>query len=274
MPSSNLPVLGAALTVEMIERHRDWLFDADRDVEVQSFFDGSVLDGDWGPLAARGAKALAGHRGRIGLHGPFVGFRIDPADRAIREVVTRRLLQGLEVCAALGASQMVIHSPISTWDHNNQLAIPQQAIDQTARVHETLRPVVARALDIGVTLVIENIEDRDPAARVALARSFASPAVRVSIDTGHAHYACVSTGAPPVDVYVTAAGDMLDHVHLQDADGFADRHWHPGEGTIGWPAVFKALGLLPCAPRLMLEVKDQDDVAAGARHLAELGLAV
>ena len=63
----------------------------------------------------------------------------------------------------------------------------------------------------------------------------------LSIDTGHANYAHGSTGGPPVDYFVHAAGDMLHHVHLQDTDGYADRHWNPGEGNVSWPAVFRAL---------------------------------
>ena len=31
------------------------------------------------------------------------------------------------------------------------------------------------------------------------------------------------------------------NVHLQDADGYADRHWSLGEGTVRWHAVFAAL---------------------------------
>jgi hypothetical protein len=85
---------------------------------------------------------------------------------------------------------------------------------------------------MGVVLVIENIEDKDPQIRVALARSFdsersASPSTPDMPTTPMAR-----TGAPPVDYYVHAAGDMLHHVHLQDSDGYADRHWNPGEGNI------------------------------------------
>jgi len=94
-----------------------------------------------------------------------------------------------------------------------------------------------------------------------------------SLDTGHANYAHISTGAPPVDYYVETAGDMLTHVHLQDTDGFADRHWAPGEGNIPWVAVFRALGRLTSNPRLILELRNHDDVRAGAAHLAALGLA-
>ena len=142
------------------------------------------------------------------------------------------------------------------------------------RTHKTLDAVVKRAEDQGVVLVIENIEDKNPAERVALAKSFNSEALRVSIDTGHAQYAHGSTGAPPVDYYVSAAGNMLAHVHVQDADGYADRHWLPGEGTIRWAAVFRALGKLTSDPRLVIEVKDIAGIQRGAAWLEAQGLAV
>jgi len=173
----------------------------------------------------------------------------------------------------VGATQMVIHSPFTTWDYNNLDINPGSRHALTERVHSTLKDVVQRAEDIGCELVIENIEDKDPTARVLLARSFNSAAVRVSLDTGHAHYAHVSTGAPPVDYYVDAAGDDLAHVHIQDADGYSDRHWLPGDGSVRWAAVFRALGRLSSKPRLLIEVKDQMNIRRGAAHLEALGLA-
>jgi sugar phosphate isomerase/epimerase len=196
----------------------------------------------------RARSLLDGFTGQLGIHGPFWGFRLDPHDPEIRAVVQRRLAQGLEAAAAVGATQMVVHSPFSTWDHNAHHANAAERTRQFERLHATLRPVVARAADHGIVLVIENIEDKDPMVRVDLARSFGSEWVRVSLDTGHAHYAHVSTGAPPVDAYVHAAGDLLAHVHVQDNDGYADRHWHPGEGSIHWRSVFAALARLPHWP--------------------------
>lgn len=277
LPMSNsakpLPLLGAALPLPMIELHRDWLFERHRDIELQDFFTAEVLDGDWKPTAERIRAVLAGWNGRLGIHGPFWGFNIQTQDPAIRAVVQKRFDQGLDVCAAVGATQMVIHSPYTTWDYNNLDALPRARGALVERVHQTLAPTVRRAESLGVVLVIENIEDKDPHARVELARSFDSEAVRVSIDTGHAHYAHVSTGAPPVDYYVNAAGVMLDHVHIQDADGHADRHWLPGEGTIRWEGVFRSLAALPQSPRLVLEVRDPANLRRGVDHLVGLGLA-
>ena len=140
-------------------------------------------------------------------------------------------------------------------------------------VHLTLKSVVSRAEQIGCELVIENIQDINPNDRLELAQSFDSSSVFVSIDTGHAHYAHHSTGAPPVDAFVINAGNYLRHVHLQDADGFADRHWLPGEGTVNWRAVFRALENLTSNPRLIIEVKDQTNLMRGVKYLCDLGLA-
>jgi sugar phosphate isomerase/epimerase len=268
-----LPVLGVALPLAGIRMHRDWIMEKQRDIEVQDFWPGDVLNGDWKPLADDVKKELHGHTGRLGIHGPFWGFNIASKDPDVRAVVSKRMHQGLDVCAHLGATQMVIHSPYSTWDYNNLDDNPGSRQLMIELSHASIGDAVRRAADMGVVLVIENIEDKDAHIRVDLARSFESEFVRVSIDTGHANYAHGSTGGPPVDYYVHAAGEMLQHVHLQDTDGYADRHWNPGEGNICWNAVFRALSKLDSHPRLILEVRNKDIVRAGADYLMALGLA-
>ncbi|WP_422036837.1 sugar phosphate isomerase/epimerase family protein [Roseibium sp.] len=268
-----LPILGAALNVNSLETHRKLMLDMPRDLELQDFWPGEVLNGDWMPLVERATALLDGHEGRLGIHGPFWGFTIDAVDVDVREVVRKRLLQGLEVCEALGATHMVVHSPYSTWDHNNLDNFEGARARKIELCHLTMMDAVKRAEDIGCELVIENIEDIDPHLRKILADSFGSPMVKVSIDTGHAHYAHGSRGAPPVDYYVKAAGNDLRHVHFQDADGYADRHWALGEGTINWHAVFAALSKLESDPRLIIEVRDHADVPVSIKNMAALGLA-
>ena len=269
-----LPVLGAALTLDMLAFQRDWVLAHQRDVEIQSFASPQWLSGDMTPRLDRARTLLDGHTGRRTLHGPFLGFQIDAADPEVAEVVRRRMLACLDACVALQADQMVIHSPVTTWDHTNHLWEPAQAMIQTERVRYVMAPVIQRAEDTGITLVLENVEDVDPMARVRLAEALKSPAVAVSLDTGHADYARRLAGAPPVDVFVQAAGKRLQHVHLQDTDGYADRHWHPGEGLLAWRPIFAALARLPVMPRLILEVNDERGLPRGAAHLAALGLAV
>lgn len=270
---SSLPTIGAAMPLRVLETLRDWVIADQRDLELQDFTTADVLNGDWSAAAEQAKKLLDGYTGRLGIHGPFWGLNIANKDPEIRAIVTKRFLQGLSVCEAIGATQMVIHSPFSTLDYNNLDNFIGERDAIFERTHLTLDQVVKRAEEIGVTMVVENIEDKDPDARCALVDSFNSPSLAVSIDTGHAHYAHGSTGAPPVDFYVNRAGHRLQHVHIQDADGHADRHWRPGHGNICWFGVFSAIQRLSQSPRLILELKDHSQILPGAAYLKEMGLA-
>lgn len=273
------PVIGAALTLPDLPTYRDWLITGQRDLEIQDFIRTDLLLGDWQGHVAAIRAVLDGFDGRMGMHGPFIGVPIDNNDPEIGPIITRRYLTALDICAALGATQMVVHSPYTTWDHNNLDDHPRVGDTASARenriaaVHQVMAPVVRRAEADGVTLVIENIEDIDPRDRQMLADGFGSAAVKLSIDTGHAQYSHGSTGAPPVDYFVTLAGSDLAHVHLQDADGHADRHWAPGRGTVNWHAVFGAISALPVRPHLVLELRHATDIPMAMDYLTREGLA-
>ena len=269
-----LPSVGLAIMVADLERHHNWLIEGQRDLEIQDFCDPLVLN-DWESCVSESKRWLEGYEGRLGIHGAFYNLPIDAIDPEIRTVVQRRLDQALEASEALKGTHIVVHSPISTWDYNHFGGDPLSRDALFERCHATLGPAVKRAEQIGCTLVIENIEDKNPTTWAALARSFNSPAVACSLDTGHAHYAHGSTGAPPVDYYVLAAGPDLAHIHLQDADGYADRHWLPGEGTIRWHAIFEALRLTGANPRLVVEpnARNRPRIRDGADWLIAEGLA-
>lgn len=268
-----LPLIGAALYIEDLDHLAPWLIADQRDIEIQDFYRLELLAGDWQGAVEQAKKQLDGHTGRKGIHGPFWGWTVATPDPDVREVVKKRLRQGLDACIGLGATQMVVHSPYTTWNYNNldkDFGARARMIDYS---HAAMSDAVKLAEDHGITLVLENIEDKDPMDRLHLANSFNSPAVAVSIDTGHAHYAHGTTGAPPVDYYVLAAGERLQHVHIQDADGYADRHWAPGNGTVNWHAVFAALATLPQSPHLVLELADNRQIRQGADWLIAQGLA-
>ncbi|MEX3011831.1 sugar phosphate isomerase/epimerase family protein [Hoeflea sp. TYP-13] len=254
MSKTDLPVIGAALNIMNVKLLKPWLFEKNRDVEIQDFVYPSVMDGDWQGIVSLYEQHFAGFEGRIGIHGPFFGLDLAATDPEIQNVIRNRMFQGLDICEALGATHMVVHSPFTHWNDLNFGNSDNLKSQIYEACHACLDPVVARAEDQGCMLVIENIEDVDPMERVRLAESFDSDAVKVSIDTGHANCARGASGAPPVDYFVKTAGKQLGHVHLQDTDGYADRHWLPGLGTICWPAVFEALRNYSENPRLVVEV--------------------
>ncbi len=270
---SDLPIVGAAMPLDTFAELRDIMFEKDRDLELQDFHWPEVLEGDLSSLIEEAKTALDGYGGRVGIHGPFWDLPLATWDPQIREVIQKRMTKGLDVCEKIGGTHMVVHSPYLEWDHNNNLNYPGAREGIFERTHKTMDPIVKRAEEIGTTLVMENIGDIDPYFRVELAASFNSEAFKVSVDTGHAHYAYGSRNAPPVDYFIKAAGNDLHHIHLQDADGYADRHWPLGDGNILWPSVFNALHDLTSEPRLIIEVVGAQKILKSFQYLQDHGLA-
>lgn len=267
-------VIGACLSAKDIAAHRDWLFEANRDIEIQDFMSPAALSTEMEDRIAATLKALEGHHGRRGIHGPFEGLDIHNKDSELRPLIKERFLKALEAADRIGARQMVLHSPYTLWYQNNVHCVPGYVDAVLDRIHAVLDPVVSRAEYLGITLVIENIQDVRPETRRTMVDSFSSRCLALSIDTGHAQLARRMSGAPPVSDFVMDAGDQLAHVHLQDVDGHADRHWAPGEGEIEWTAVFRALSHCKGNPHLVLELRDTGDIPKGFDYLKRLGLVV
>lgn len=273
MPTTRTPAIGAALTIEMLATYRDWIIADQRDLEIQDPYNPELLDGDWRPLAQEARTLLEGYQGRVGIHGPFLGLTLTAYDRRVRALVAERLRQALEFGAAIGATHMVIHSPFTFFGSPFVAhGAGSYRAQEISLVHDTLADVLPMAEQAGCTLVIENIFDANPAPLLDLVRSFDSPAVRMSLDTGHA-FISHRRGGPPPDQWVREAGPLLAHLHLQDSDGNSDRHWAPGDGSINWYALFEALGELEHQPRLHLELRNQQAIGRAAAWLAAQGFA-
>ncbi len=257
---TDLPILGAALPYKHVVNLKDWIFEKDRTLELQDFCNPADIGKDFSDLIAAYKNVLTDYRGEFGIHGPFYGLDIANPDKDIRAIVQQRLLDGLDICEQLGATHMVVHSPFTFWHSLNFRNYETQNEALFAASTECLAPVVQRAENIGCTLMLENIEDTDPALRRDLISSIDSSNLMISIDTGHAFLAHGQYKAPPVWDFILDAGKQLGHVHLQDADGYADRHWHPGEGMLPWGAIFKTLADTGASPRLILEVHDRQEL--------------
>jgi sugar phosphate isomerase/epimerase len=267
------PLIGAALPIAALPQHLDWLLAGQRDLELWDASHGDVLDGDWRPAVREARRMLDGYTGRLSIHGPWEGLPLTCSDARVRRLVSDRLHQGLEVAGALGASQMVLHSPFDFFGSPHVAHTAGHGLAaEIALAHQTLAEIVPLAARIGCVLVIEVCYDLATGPLLALVRSFPNATVRLSLDVGHAHVN-ERRGGPPADQWVRDAGALLAHLHLQDTDGLYDRHWPPGRGSLNWYALFEALGTLAHAPRLLLELVDTDQIGAGAAFLAHRGLA-
>lgn len=267
------PTLGAAMPSKLLGDYREWIIEGQRDLEIQDPIWTELLDGDWMPTARAIRDQLDGYTGRLGVHGPFLSLSLLGYDKKIRELTTERFRQGIAFANAIGGTHMVIHSPFIFFGAPFLPHAPSAGLaEQIALIHATLDPVVPLAEQAKCTLVIENIQDTNPAPLLSVVRSFESDYVRMSLDTGHA-LITQRVGGPTPDQWVREAGALLGHVHLQDSDGHLDRHWAPGEGSMNWFALFEALGELQHSPRLILELRNYQAIRRGAEYLAGRGLA-
>lgn len=270
--TNNLPLVGAAMRSSNLPKYADWLRESQRDLEIQDPAWYEVLDGDWRPHVQNIRTMLDGYSGRLGIHGPFISVALDAVDPKIRAVVSERHVQALEFAAELGATHMVVHCPHNFLGTPFQPLVANGMVDYLQVILDTLAPAVEYAGKIGCTLVIENIFDRDPALWIQTIKAFNSDYVRASVDVGHA-YINHKLGAPPPDYWIREAGSLLRHVHLQDTDGYSDRHWVPGDGNIPWRSVFDGIATAGSQPRLIIEITDQDRIGDAARYFADRGLA-
>jgi sugar phosphate isomerase/epimerase len=269
---TTLPFVGAAMPYSRLPEFRDWLLEGPRDLEIQDPAWPNILDTNWQSVIPHIRSMLDGHTGRLGVHGPFWGMPIDAVDHKVQAAVKERLKQSLDYCAELGATHMVVHSP---FEFLGTPFAPLQASDGfnlLEIIHSTLEDAVRQATEIGCTLVIENIFDKDPAIWMGLIESFKTPHVRASVDVGHA-FINHKLGAPPPDYWIRHAGNSLEHIHLQDSDGFADRHWCLGDGDINFTAIFSAVGKLEKQPRLILELMDPGKIPQAVAWLKQRNLA-
>lgn len=270
MVNEGRPTVGVALNAERLKEYRDWVLESQRDLEIQDSANPFLLGNGWQDVATELKQLLDGHTGRLGVHGPFIDLTISAIDPMIRNAVVERLSQGLEFGAAIGATHMVVHSPVRFLGANP--FEPARTIlglgTESDAVKSTLDAILPRAEQLGCMLVVENIFDRNPSRLRSVVESFDSEYVRMSIDIGHAHVMSKLGGASP-EQWVHEAGPLLAHLHLQDSDGDEDRHWTPGVGTMQWHALFDELDRQGGDPRLIIETRDCP--VEGANYLIERG---
>lgn len=263
--------LGAAISAKDLHIIKDWLLEANRDLEIGDGGNPTLMDDldEQKRLAEIINTTIDGHTGRRGIHGPFQGLPLASPDSQIRQVVAGRYIQAIEFAAMFGGTHMVIHSPFQGWINPFLFAGNPVEVERTIEfLRATLADVFPVAEHHGVLLVLENIMDFHAYALVQTMETINHPNLRMSLDVGHAELK-VPLGGMTNDQFIRTAGKWLEHIHIQDNDALSDRHWAPGEGCINFHAIFEALREGEQNPRMILELKDKNRIQAGFQHLVD-----
>jgi sugar phosphate isomerase/epimerase len=156
----------------------------------------------------------------------------------VREAVREHVAEYIRLTQSLGCETLIIHAG---YEFGLGLEEPLR------RLAATLRSCVALAEDLGVRLVIENMNVLPPEAEIrylgcttdeiaAILEAVPSPNLAVCLDLGHAHL--LPEGAV---AFAESFRDRIGHVQLTDNDGIVDGHLALGEGSLD---VASALGRL------------------------------
>lgn len=213
-------------------------------VELADFFPVEMWRGDFMSHARRWAEALRAFPGGKCLHGAFYDLKPSASEPDVLALTRTRHRQSLEVAATIGCDMMIVHSDFPLREPE-----PAAKRDLAARLADYFGALAAEAAPYGVTIVIENIFDRDPRQLADLARAVDAPNLGLSLDVGHAHLS-----APlPLDRWVCDMQPYLRHVHLHDNDGVHDRHWAMGDGNVVYHSFFEAVTTIENPPRVTVE---------------------
>ncbi len=215
-------------------------------VEIADFIPVEMWQTEYMAHAHRWAAALCAFSGGKCLHGAFYDLKPSANEPDVRALTRKRHRQSLEVAATIGCDMMIVHSDFPLREPE-----PGPKRELAARLVEYFGALAAEAAPYGVTIVIENIFDRDPRQLTEIARAIDAPNLGLSLDVGHAH---LSTPLP-LDRWVSDMQPYLRHVHLHDNDGVHDRHWAMGDGNIVFQSFFEAVTTIEHPPRVTVEVR-------------------
>ncbi|MBF0530770.1 MAG: sugar phosphate isomerase/epimerase [Deltaproteobacteria bacterium] len=177
------------------------------------------------------------------VHGPFMDLAPGAMDPLILEVTRSRLRQAIELASIFKPEYLVFHA---NYDWTRYGGSPQRWLDVSI---QTWRPIMDRAKDLNLNIVMENVYEKNPSELIPLLSALTSEGLGFCFDIGHAH----AFGRAPDLEWLEQTAPYLTTLHLHDNHGLKDDHVAIGRGVIDFPALFGWLAKTGRRPRITLE---------------------
>lgn len=189
------------------------------------------------------------------LHGPYLDINPMTYDSRVRRITRERYEECYEAAVQLQADGIVFHSCMNP--------LVYYTIGWADRMVEFWNEFMEGKT--GITLVMENVYDREIPPFVDVAKQIQHPDFGICLDIGHAH--CYS--GRPVKEWLKACGPYIKHLHLHDNDQTEDHHVALGQGTIDVDEVFTFLKGLPQDYTITLECQRKEDFLSSLQIIEE-----
>ena len=185
------------------------------------------------------------------------GLSLGSKDEENRRAAVERMLRHARLCARLDAARLIVGAVRGrTRDAGGR----QLYVEQFTRSMETL---VNEGEKLGIQILLEAISVLDSDAyctideTAAFVRSFASPALRLQLDSIHMH-----TNREDFYPAVLRAGDLISQVDISDVDRMA-----PDGNHFDFPLLFRALEATGYQDYLVFEFRAQPPAQAAKAGL-------
>lgn len=207
------------------------------------------------------AKRLKAAGLSTSVHGPFLDLSPGAKDPGVLAVSRERYHQALEIAALFEPEHIVFHP---TYESQRFGFYRQEWLEVSV---ETWRPVVRRAVELGIRPVLENTHESFPEEMAPLLDALVADGARFCFDIGHA----TSFAKAGVMVWPKAFEKHVRALHLHDNNGVSDDHLAIGQGGIDFKTFFEWMGAhFESPPAVTLEPHREEQVAPTLTALAEL----
>lgn len=185
----------------------------------------------------------------------------------VREASEEHLKEYIRLTHDLGLEILIVHA-----GYHFSLGLDEPL----AALTQTLRGCADLAEELGVQMVLENMNVLPPEAEVlylgcttdevaAILDAVDSPSLTCCLDLGHAHL--LEEGAK---AFAERFAGRIGHVQLTDNDGALDNHLALGDGTLDVAESFEQLLSFGYTGGIAIELSDRQDQLRSLRYLDEL----
>lgn len=168
-------------------------------------------------------------------------------DPALRRKALEPVFADIDDAARFGPSRYVLH-----WVYR------EPGLPHLHHWRESLGQIINRCQRHRIVLAVETVSHKPQRFYVPTQQiidtvgSFGSPWAKMCLDTNHTN---VKESLPEV---IGACGDLLETLHVSDNHGEVEEHLPPGDGTINFDAVVRALQTIEYTGPFNLEVATID----------------
>ncbi len=204
-------------------------------LNLEIYFPSSSLD-NLKPGDIQALKRSLDHHPSLSIHAPFMDMSPGAVDSRVRAVTLERFSHILEIAGILLPKVVVFHSGYEKWKYAHR---PDVWLEGSIL---TWKPLIEKAMRIGVRIAIENIFEDEPSTLLMLMKELHSGSLGICFDTGH----CNLFSKAPLEEWLGSLKAYIFELHLHDNDRSLDQHLPMSDGTFDFNGLFRSLRGIDC----------------------------